>query len=160
MAQKTRTLVSRYQVEFKKNEGFGILNDRNESYKESGKVAAFCKELYKQENAVIGYCEYCFALLLDRANHISGYIKVSEGGLTATVIDNRKVVKAALDANASGIILVHNHPSSSPLPSKSDLRMTDELHKALGYFDIKLLDHIILSEGTFFSFADDAEKPY
>ena len=103
---------------------------------------------------------YSFALMLDRSNHINGYIKVSEGGLAQTIIEPKKVVKAALDANASGVILVHNHPSNNPCPSASDLRETDKLRKALNFFDIALVDHIILAEDEFFSFAEDNRQNY
>lgn len=161
MTNTTKSLVSRYQVEFKKNETCGILNDAPMTeYKHSWEVANFCKKLYDQENAVMGYCEYSFALMLDCSNHINGYIKVSEGGLAQTIIEPKKVVKAALDANASGVILVHNHPSNNPCPSASDLRETDKLRKALNFFDIALVDHIILAEDEFFSFAEDNRQNY
>ena len=157
----TKPLVSRYQVEFKKNEVCGVLNDAPMTeYKHSWEVANFCKKLYEQENCVMGYCEYCFALMTDRSNHIAGYVKVSEGGLSSTTIDAKKVVKAALDANASGVILVHNHPSNNPCPGTSDLRETDTLRKALNFFDLLLLDHIILAEDEYFSFADDRKNTY
>ena len=161
MEKTTKSLVFRYQVEFKKNETCGVLNDAPMTqYIDSKKVANFCKRLYEQEGAIIGYSEYSFALLLDRANHINGYIKVSEGGLASTIVDIRKIVKAALDANASGVILMHNHPSNSACPSKSDLEETDKLRKALNLFDIALIDHIILAEDEFFSFAEDNRQNY
>lgn len=161
MEKTTKSLVSRYQVEFKKNETCGVLNDAPMTqYIDSKKVANFCKKLYEQEGAIIGYSEYSFALLLDCANHINGYIKVSEGGLASTIVDIRKIVKAALDANASGIILMHNHPSNNPIPSMSDMNETDKLRKALNFFDIALVDHIILAEDEFFSFAGDNRQNY
>ena len=161
MEKTTKSLVSRYQVEFKKNETCGVLNDAPMTqYIDSKKVANFCKKLYEQEGAIIGYSEYSFALLLDCANHINGYIKVSEGGLASTIVDIRKIVKAALDANASGIILMHNHPSNNPIPSMSDMNETDKLRKALNFFDIALVDHIILAEDEFFSFAGDTRQNY
>lgn len=156
-----KSLVSRYQVEFRKNEVCGILNDAPMTeYKHSWEVANFCKKLYEQEKAVIGYCEYCFALMTDRSNHIIGYVKVSEGGLSSTAIDAKKVVKAALDANASGVILVHNHPSNNPCPGTSDLKETDALRKALNFFELVLLDHVILAEDEYFSFADERKNAY
>lgn len=161
MEKATKYLVSRYQVEFRKNETFGVLNDDPMTkYIDSRQVANFCKRLYEQENAVMGYCEYSYALLLDRTNHINGYIKVSEGGLTSTIVDKRKIVKAALDANASSVILVHNHPSNNPTPSVSDMNETDKLRKALNLFDIALVDHVILAEDEYFSFAEDNKQNY
>ncbi len=154
--EKNQKLVSRYKVDFRRDESCAILEDaRDEQFLNSPAVARFCKRMYDFENASIGYCEHCYALLFNRRNYLNGYVKVSEGGLDSTIIDRRKVVKAALDANADGVILVHNHPGGDPHPGQSDLKQTEALKKALGLFDIRLLDHIILAEGSYFSFADD-----
>ncbi len=153
-------LVSRYSVNFRRNENIGLLEDAVKQYCDSRTVADFCKRIYKAEDAVGGYCEYCYALLLDRANHLNGYVKISEGGLSATLIDNRKVVKAALDANTEAVILVHNHPSGNPRPGKADVEATDGLRQCLKLFNISLLDHIVLSEDSFFSFADEREQSF
>lgn len=126
--------------------------------KESQDAAEFATKMYNDEKCVM-QCEYSFVILTDSGNRIIAYAKVGEGELAQT-IDNEKIIKAALDAKASGVVLVHNHPSSTPLPSKSDLRITDAMHKSLALRSIKLLDHIILSKGTFFSFVDNEEKSY
>ncbi len=152
--------VSRYSVNFRRNENIGLLEDGGKQYFNTFAVATFCKRIYEAEDAVAGYCEYCYALLLDRANHLNGYVKISEGGLCATLIDNRKVVKAALDANTDAVILVHNHPSGNPRPGKADIEATDGLRQCLKLFNMRLLDHIILSEDSFFSFADDREQSF
>lgn len=85
---------------------------------------------------------------------------ISFGGLSSTIIDARAVVKKALDCNAAGVILFHNHPSGNPTPSTSDLKQTDGVRKCLSVFEIKLLDHIIISDSCFFSFADEAISRY
>lgn len=152
--------VSRYSVNFRRNENIGLLEDGGKQYLNALAVATFCKRIYETEDAVAGYCEYCYALLLNRANRLNGYVKISEGGLNATLIDNRKVVKAALDAKADAVILVHNHPSGNLHPGKADIEATDGLRQCLKLFDMHLLDHIILSEDGFFSFADECERSF
>ncbi len=152
--------VSRYQVNFRRNDGVGLLEDAGEQYRDPHSAAAVCKRVYETEGVAVGYCEHCYALLFDRAAHLTGYVKVSEGGLAATIIDCRKVVKAALDANASTVILVHNHPSNNPRPSSSDRKETERVKDCLKLFDISLTDHIIISEDSFFSFVDDRVNPF
>lgn len=99
--------------------------------------------------------ESCFIILTDRANRIIGWYKVSSGGLDATIIDKKIVCKVAIDSLCSGVILVHNHPSGEVKPSKSDIQQTTDVKKALGVFDITLLDHIILSDQAYYSFAEE-----
>ena len=70
-------------------------------------------------------------------------------------VDTRKIVRTALDENASFVILFHNHPSGDPSPSKADIAETHKLQKALQVFDLKLTDHIIVSDAKFFSFSEE-----
>lgn len=99
--------------------------------------------------------ESCFIILTDRANRIIGWYKVSSGGLDAVIVDKKIICKVAIDALASGVILVHNHPSGEVKPSQSDIQQTTDVKKALGVFDITLLDHIILSNQAYYSFAEE-----
>ena len=80
---------------------------------------------------------------------------ISLGGLTSTVVDPRLVVRMAMDKRASGMIMVHNHPSGNPRPGGNDLTETERMKKAANTFDISLLDHIIICDDCYFSFADD-----
>ena len=80
---------------------------------------------------------------------------LSLGGTSATVVDPKLVVKKALDKGASAMIMVHNHPSGNPRPGQCDLTETERIKKAANTFDIALLDHIIICDDCFFSFADD-----
>jgi len=97
-----------------------------------------------------------FAVLyLNRANKIKHSEIVSEGGITGTVADPRIILKKALENDAVSIILCHNHPSGSLKPSRADEELTKKINEAASYFDIKVLDHIIVSEEGFFSFADE-----
>ena len=97
-----------------------------------------------------------FAVLyLNRANKIKHSEVISEGGITGTVADPRIILKKALENDAVSIILCHNHPSGSLKPSRADEELTKKINEAASYFDIKVLDHIIVSEEGFFSFADE-----
>ena len=99
--------------------------------------------------------EECWVLFLNHANRLVGKEMISKGGLDSTLIDRRVILKRALDRKASGVILVHNHPSGSPYPSVEDIRQTKELGKALSSCDLHLVDHVIIAGRGFYSFADE-----
>lgn len=99
--------------------------------------------------------EECWILLLNDSNYIIGKVCVSSGGGRATVIDVRQILKTALDKMASSLILLHNHPSGNPRPSKADIEQTEILHKACRSCGIDLTDHIVLCDDCFFSFSDE-----
>ena len=80
---------------------------------------------------------------------------MSKGGITGTVADPRVILKKALEEDATSIVLCHNHPSGNPQPSRADEELTKKIKEAATYFDIKVIDHIIVSEEGFYSFADD-----
>jgi len=94
-------------------------------------------------------------VFLNRANKIRHFEIVSSGGITGTVADPRIILRKALDCEATSIVLSHNHPSGNLLPSKADKDITEKLKNAAGYFDIQVLDHIIVSDDGYFSFADE-----
>lgn len=94
-------------------------------------------------------------LYLNKANKVNGYETISEGGITGTVADPRIILKKALEHNATQIILCHNHPSGSLKPSRQDEEMTQRIKVAANYLDIKILDHIIVSDEGYYSFADE-----
>lgn len=98
--------------------------------------------------------EEFWLLMLNRANRIVGRYKVSQGGLSGTVIDTRIILKKALDNLASAIIVCHNHPSGNNQPSDADVRITEKLKRAAEMLEIKLLDHVIIADKSYFSFAD------
>lgn len=99
--------------------------------------------------------EECWVLFLSKANRMIAREMVSSGGLDSTVIDNRAIIRKALDKKASALILVHNHPSGSALPSRADITQTQALNKALKTCDLSLMDHIIISRDAYYSFADE-----
>ncbi len=94
-------------------------------------------------------------LFLNRANKIKGFKIVSRGGITGTVADPRVILKHALDEGATTIVLSHNHPSGNLQPSRADQEITFKIKQAASYFDIKVMDHIIVSDEGYYSFADE-----
>ena len=99
--------------------------------------------------------EECWVLFLNRANYVLGKEKVSVGGMESTVVDVKMILRRAIERKASGVILVHNHPSGSALPGQADIRQTGLLKKALQTCDIQLIDHVIIAEDSWYSFADE-----
>lgn len=94
-------------------------------------------------------------LLLNRANRIIHYEIISKGGITGTVADQRIILKLALLHGATGIILSHNHPSGNLQPSQADDLVTKNIQKAAEIMDIKLLDHLIVSDDGYYSYVDE-----
>ena len=94
-------------------------------------------------------------LFLNRANKINHFEVISEGGITGTVADPRIILKKALEEDAVNIVLCHNHPSGSLKPSRADEELTQKIKEAARYFDIRVLDHIIVSDQGYYSFADE-----
>lgn len=94
-------------------------------------------------------------VFLNRANKVNHYEIISEGGISGTVADPRIILKKALEHDATSVVLCHNHPSGSLRPSRQDEELTYKIREAAKYFDIKVLDHIIVSDEGFYSFADE-----
>lgn len=94
-------------------------------------------------------------LLLNRNNKVLGIHSLAKGGLTACVVDVRIILSIALKCLATGIILVHNHPSGNLKPSHDDLRVTNQLNDGCKLLNIQLLDHLIITKHDYFSFADE-----
>ena len=101
------------------------------------------------------YYEQFFVLLLDRAHKVIRKINISQGGVAGTVADPKKIFKTALDHNASSIILAHNHPSNNLKPSDNDIRLTKKLSEAGKVLEILVLDHVIVGNDNYYSFADE-----
>jgi DNA repair protein RadC len=119
-------------------------------------VAASADIAQYLQTALQDYRHEVFAVIfLNRANKIIHFEVVSEGGITGTIADPRVILKRALEENAVGIILCHNHPSGSLKPSYADTRLTKKIKDAALLLDIEVLDHVIVSEEGYFSFADD-----
>lgn len=116
----------------------------------SGDIANYLRallEFRKQEVFAI--------VFLNRGNKITHFEIISEGGLTGTIADPRIILKKALEHDATAIILCHNHPSGTLKPSKADELLTQKIKQATSLLDIELMDHIIVSNEGYFSFADE-----
>ena len=134
------------------------LGRRRAGVQHSEKVAVKSSEtVYKLFHPLMGDLEHeeFWLLMLNRANRVLGKYKVSQGGLSGTVIDTRIILKKALDNLASSIIVCHNHPSGNKQPSDADVKITRKLKKAAEMLEIKLLDHVIIADKSYFSFADE-----
>jgi len=99
--------------------------------------------------------EEFWVLLLNHANRRISVEQISEGGQAGTVVDPKKIFKLALEQNAAGIILCHNHPSGNLNPSTADRNLTDKIKSAGNFLDIKVLDHLIIADESYYSFADN-----
>lgn len=99
--------------------------------------------------------EECWGIFLSCSNAVLEIEMLSKGTLTSTSIDARTVLRRALLLNARAIILLHNHPSGCPFPSSQDIRLTDQIKKACSLLDVQLLDHIIIADKSFYSFAEE-----
>lgn len=112
------------------------------------------KESWNPET--VEFLEEFKMLILNRSNAVLGIMAVSKGGISGTVTDVRLIYQAAIKANASGIIVCHNHPSGNLNPSESDTKITQKIKEAGKLMDVQLLDHLILTtEGDYYSFADN-----
>ena len=118
--------------------------------KSSRDVAHYLQSLLKDHNH-----EVFGVLYLNQGNKVNDLTIMSTGGITATVADPRLILKKALEEEAVALILCHNHPSGHLQPSQADKELTIKITEAAKYFDIRVLDHIIVSEEGYFSFADE-----
>ncbi|MBC3538949.1 JAB domain-containing protein [Rufibacter sediminis] len=109
------------------------------------------------ESDKMEFVEQFKVLLLNRNNRVLGEYGVSTGGVSGTVVDIKLILAAALLSCASAIILGHNHPSGNTQPSAVDKALTKRVREAAAQMDIAVLDHIILTADSFYSFADDGE---
>jgi DNA repair protein RadC len=98
--------------------------------------------------------EVFYVILLNRANMVIRKVNISSGGIAGTVADPKLIFKSALENLASSIILCHNHPSGNLKPSDADIKLTRKLKEAGGLLEISVLDHIIFTDESYFSFAD------
>lgn len=122
--------------------------------KSSTDANSIAQEIYVNTQSQIELKEYFFMIMLNRGNNVIGYLKLSEGGITGTLVDSRLAFAAALKGLATGIILVHNHPSGSLNPSEPDIKLTNKFKKIGELLDIAILDHLIITNTSYYSFAD------
>ncbi|MEO5500802.1 MAG: DNA repair protein RadC, partial [Ginsengibacter sp.] len=117
---------------------------------DSSKLASFLKTSLKD------YQHEVFAVVfLNRANKINHFEVLSSGGISHTIVDPRIIFKKALEAKATSVVLCHNHPSGNLKPSRADEELTQKLKSAGKLLDIQVLDHLIVSDEGYYSFADE-----
>ncbi len=99
--------------------------------------------------------EECWIMYLNRANKLISKEKMSTGGISSTIVDVKMIMKNAVEKLASGIVMIHNHPSGSCFPGEQDKKQTKALKEAASLFEISLLDHIIIAVNKYYSFSDE-----
>ncbi len=130
---------------------------RNESAVLSREKISRSRDAYEIFKSTIGdrpYEEF-WIILLNKANKVLQKCNISEGGISGTVVDPKKIFKISLDHHASSIILGHNHPSGVITPSEADNRITKKIRDAGTLLDVAVLDHLIIGEDTYYSYADE-----
>ena len=125
---------------------------KNTQITSSESAANFIRQFYSDDIEIF---ESFFLVLLNRANITTGYVKISTGGLAATLCDPILIAKYAVDTLSSSVILCHNHPSGNLQPSQADKNLTEKVKNTLALFDCKVLDHIILTTKGYYSFMDE-----
>ena len=146
-AAKATALVAALELGRRRQAG---LTPERPIIKDTRTAAAYLQPLladYHQETFVVLY--------LDQSGGLKHHGILSQGGITATIVDPRLIFKKALEESAVSIIISHNHPSGSPQPSKADEALTKKIKEGAGFLDIRLLDHIIVGDKGYFSFANE-----
>lgn len=110
---------------------------------------------YLQPNLADARYEEFWIILLNRGNKIIKKAMISDGGVSGTIADPKRIFKTAIENNASYLILCHNHPSGNIQPSEADIKLTNKLKEAGSYLDIAVLDHVIVCDERYYSFADE-----
>ncbi|MEM9388828.1 MAG: JAB domain-containing protein [Bacteroidota bacterium] len=137
------------EIKLRYNKGSRVLGN----VKSSDDAADFIRAQYKK--GTIEAQESFNVIYLNNKNSILGYYEHSKGGLTSTLVDTRLIFAVALKSLSTGIILSHNHPSGKLKPSKSDIRITNNLKWVGNLHNIEILDHIIITKDGHYSFADE-----
>lgn len=121
------------------------------------KASADAYKVLKQswDENKIEFVEQFKVVLLNRANKVLGIYELSTGGISGTIADIRLIFAAALKSNASSIVLAHNHPSSNTKPSEADIQLTRKIKEAGKLLDIKVIDHLIITVDSYYSFSDE-----
>lgn len=137
------------EIKIRYNKGKRVLG----KVKTSKDVADFVRSQYARGS--IDTQEFFNVLFLNKSNSIAGYYQHSKGGVSGTVVDSKLIFSIALKSLSTGIILSHNHPSGNTRPSRSDISITKRINKAAQFLEINLLDHVIITKSSYFSFADE-----
>jgi len=123
-----------------------------ETVKSSKDILNYLRKRFAHENR-----EHFIVMYLNRRNRVVAHEVLSTGGITGTVVDIRLLIRRALEEHATALILSHNHPSGNFKPSPQDRELTKRIKSAAALFEINILDHVIVSDEGFYSFADEGE---
>jgi DNA repair protein RadC len=123
----------------------------------SSDINEYVRKFYNDD---IELYESFFVLFLNQVHNTIGWIKLSQGGISGTVADPRLIAKYAIETLCSAVVLVHNHPSGNSNPSEQDKAITEKIKDGLKLFDIRVLDHLILTKESYYSFADEGLTNY
>ncbi len=146
--KKYKSTISEYSLKYTKSEIQKTKVTTSES------ASNIIRQFYFDD---INIYESFFILLLNRANNTTGFAKISQGGTAGTVVDIKIIAKYAVESLSSAVIICHNHPSGNIKPSEADINITKKIKDVLLLLDIKLIDHIIITENDFYSFADNGD---
>lgn len=137
--------------------GLTVLKEDNPYKSEKIQASAHTADLIKRIHSVIGndVQEFFYVLFLNRSQKLVAYSLLSMGGITGTVADIRLIMTTALLSGALNLVIAHNHPSGSLIPSKADLDITAKVKNACTLLELNLLDHVIISDEGYYSFADE-----
>jgi DNA repair protein RadC len=144
---KAITIIAALELGRRRNEAEIIIKEKIVSSKDAFTIL----------RSAIGDLPYeeFWIILLNKANRVIRKCSISEGGVSGTVVDPKKIFKIALDHHASSIILGHNHPSGNIQPSEADQKITKKIKEAGLMLDVAVLDHLIIGDDRFYSFADE-----
>lgn len=146
-----KSIVSEVEISYKNR----IPYSQRQQVTNSCSAYEILKKIFPSDT--IDYRETFIVLYLNKANQMLGYSVVSQGGTASTVVDTKMIMQTALLANASNILLAHNHPSGNLRPSIEDKKLTDRITNAGKLFDIRTIDHLIVTNESYYSFSDNGE---
>lgn len=145
-----KSKVNEIQISYKEK----LSLSKSQAIKSSADAGKLLFETWDKNT--IGFQETFKVLLLNNSNKVKGVYELSKGGITGTLVDIRILFAVVLKSLSVGIILAHCHPSSKLLPSEADKQLTEKIKNAAKFFDVKVLDHIILiPNGDYYSFSDE-----
>ncbi len=152
MKDHRENIVSEISIKYKRGQPLvGELSN-------STKTADFLRKVFDAD--LIEYREEFIMIILDRGNEVLGYHKVATGGRASVLVDAKMIFTSTLLAGGHHIIVAHNHPSGRTNPSKEDIAITNKLYEGGKLLDIAVLDHIIITTDSYYSFADEGLLDY
>lgn len=126
-------------------------------YREHSEKLLMSQDIYNLMKPVLTdlSVEECWVIMVNQAQRVIKKVRISIGGIASTLVDVRVVLKEAILSSATGIVLVHNHPSGHIRPSREDDKLTDRMNKACELMDIRFLDHVIFADSAYYSYCDE-----